>query len=242
MLGLRRRSPPCLELTSEPTKAMNAEAHHPTSSETPSSKRLRALKKLARNRERYHTEPAYRENKKALARKYELDHPDKVKLARKAFALSHKEHLQNYKRTWYEKNREKVLARMAESGRRRRKNFPDRVREISSRSNKRHIARRRAAKHRYRSTQANATGAHYTTSEHIRARWAMWGNRCWVCGDVATATDHVKPLNKGGSHWPANLRPICNVCNAKKKDSWPPFDLGTTTKPYSMKKTYVDAR
>jgi 5-methylcytosine-specific restriction endonuclease McrA len=44
----------------------------------------------------------------------------------------------------------------------------------------------------------------------------MWGNKCWVCGEKATATDHVKSLFRGGSHWPANLRPICKPCNSKK--------------------------
>jgi len=67
-----------------------------------------------------------------------------------------------------------------------------------------------------RARKRNAPGSSYTKPQHIRWRWEMWGNRCWVCGDVATQTDHVIPLAKGGSHWPSNLRPICGDCNRRK--------------------------
>ena len=59
------------------------------------------------------------------------------------------------------------------------------------------------------------------TAEQLAGRWAVWGNRCWRCGDKATATDHVKPLTKGGAHILANLRPICKSCNSSKGDQWP---------------------
>jgi hypothetical protein len=65
-----------------------------------------------------------------------------------------------------------------------------------------------------RARQFGAAGTH-TTSD-LQARWAMWGDRCWMCGDQAKATDHVKALSRGGSNWPANLRPICQPCNSRK--------------------------
>jgi 5-methylcytosine-specific restriction endonuclease McrA len=65
-----------------------------------------------------------------------------------------------------------------------------------------------------RARQFGASGAH--TVADLQARWAMWGDRCWMCGDQATATDHVKALVRGGSNWPANLRPICQPCNSRK--------------------------
>jgi hypothetical protein len=64
-----------------------------------------------------------------------------------------------------------------------------------------------------------AVGTHSPTD--VRGRWAMYGNRCWMCGEPATATDHVKPLIKGGSNWPANLRPVCKPCNSHKSATWP---------------------
>jgi 5-methylcytosine-specific restriction endonuclease McrA len=36
--------------------------------------------------------------------------------------------------------------------------------------------------------------------------------------------DHVKPIDQGGSNWPANQRPACWPCNRKKGARWP-FDL-----------------
>lgn len=80
---------------------------------------------------------------------------------------------------------------------------------------------KRAAMARARARRRHAKGYSYTTAQHIKWRWEMWGNRCWVCGDVATATDHVKPLARGGAHLPCNLRPICRACNTRKFTHWP---------------------
>ncbi len=54
------------------------------------------------------------------------------------------------------------------------------------------------------------------TAAQIRARLDFYGGLCWVCGAEATTIDHVIPLAKGGSNWPANLRPACRSCNARK--------------------------
>ena len=67
------------------------------------------------------------------------------------------------------------------------------------------------------------SGGMYTTGAHIKSRFEIWGNACWICKGEATAIDHVKPMSKGGSNLPANIRPICNSCNSSKKDTWPYF-------------------
>jgi len=59
------------------------------------------------------------------------------------------------------------------------------------------------------------------TAEQIAARWDYYGGQCYICGAPADATDHVIPLDKGGSNWPANLRPICKRCNSVKGPKWP---------------------
>ena len=40
---------------------------------------------------------------------------------------------------------------------------------------------------------------------------------CWICGKDYEEIDHVIPVSKGGTNWPANLRPICKKCNRVRK-------------------------
>ncbi|MGO4298483.1 HNH endonuclease [Glutamicibacter sp. MCAF14] len=70
-----------------------------------------------------------------------------------------------------------------------------------------------------RARERNAPGS--ATTAQILARWEYYGGKCWICGAPAEHIDHVKPLAKGGSNWPANLRPACAPCNLSKRDTWP---------------------
>ncbi|WP_084493421.1 HNH endonuclease signature motif containing protein [Nocardia flavorosea] len=92
----------------------------------------------------------------------------------------------------------------------------------SARWNAENRDRWRAYGQAYEAKKKNATIIPFGP-ESVTARWEYFGNRCWVCRGEATATDHVKPLNKGGPHMPANLRPICQPCNSSKSDKWPYF-------------------
>lgn len=80
--------------------------------------------------------------------------------------------------------------------------------------------RRRAA------TRRGADG--YCSLEQLHARIEYYGGRCWLCGcdwyallAYDQTIDHIKPVSKGGSEWPANLRPACRSCNSAKNASWP---------------------
>ena len=77
----------------------------------------------------------------------------------------------------------------------------------------------RAGENNKRARKAGAEGR--TSAAQLEARWQYYNSRCWMCGSKANETDHVKPLAKGGSGWPANLRPICTKCNKAKGDKWP---------------------
>lgn len=60
------------------------------------------------------------------------------------------------------------------------------------------------------------------TMTQVEAKFAYWGNRCWVCGRTgALALDHVKPLARGGADMLCNFRPICKPCNSAKGAKWP---------------------
>lgn len=67
---------------------------------------------------------------------------------------------------------------------------------------------------RTRARRQGAQGA--ATPEQVTARWEIFGNLCYLCKKPATATDHVIPIARGGTNWPANLRPICKPCNCRK--------------------------
>lgn len=61
----------------------------------------------------------------------------------------------------------------------------------------------------------------HASPEQIAGRVAYYGGKCWLCSDPYDALDHIKPLSRGGSNWPSNLRPICTPCNLAKGAKWP---------------------
>lgn len=70
--------------------------------------------------------------------------------------------------------------------------------------------------------RARKTGAAgFATAEAIEARIAYYGRRCWMCGGPFEHLDHVIPLSRGGTNWPANLRPACQSCNVRKHNKLP---------------------
>lgn len=55
-------------------------------------------------------------------------------------------------------------------------------------------------------------------------RQSLYGNRCWLCAGEASQIDHVVAVARGGTNWPANLRPICPPCNRSKGSrDWRPY-------------------
>lgn len=138
----------------------------------------------------------------ASQKAYRLAHKDQIRKAARVQQIKAAPKLSIYFKNYYRANREKLLAYQLEYARL-------------------HPLKINARNHAYRARKRNAHGASYTKEDHIAKRWAMWGGQCYICGAKATDTDHVKPLSKGGSHWPSNLRPICDHCNSSKKDQWP---------------------
>ena len=81
--------------------------------------------------------------------------------------------------------------------------------------------------HERRKRKAKAAG---TSSEvQVIARLALWGFNCWLCQKPYQAVDHVIPLAKGGTNWPANLRPACKSCNSSKGAKHPSQIRRSTT-------------
>ena len=96
----------------------------------------------------------------------------------------------------------------------------DRLSQYAREYHKRNPEVARRANRKRRSRQFQAVCVPYT-DEQLAQRWEYYGGNCWICGDKATATDHVKPLSKGGAEMLCNLRPACQPCNSRKRDKWP---------------------
>lgn len=75
---------------------------------------------------------------------------------------------------------------------------------------------------RRRARTMSAAGVDYTTADMIRARFDLYGGMCFYCRtSKATQADHRLPLSRGGSHWPSNIVPSCQRCNASKNAKHP---------------------
>ena len=68
--------------------------------------------------------------------------------------------------------------------------------------------------------KAKAKG--FCTPEQLEARLEYYGYGCAYCPGPYEHIDHVIPLSKGGTGWPANLVPACKSCNLSKamKNVW----------------------
>lgn len=139
---------------------------------------------------------------RAQKRQYGRANRDRAAERSRQFRALRAEYVAESKRRYYEEHAEQIRKKVAAW---RRKN----------------LHKKRATNARRRAAERSAAGADYTTAEHIAWRWDMWGGKCWICGSDAEATDHVFPLNAGGSHWPSNLRPICKSCNSQRKKCRP---------------------
>jgi len=69
-----------------------------------------------------------------------------------------------------------------------------------------------------RARKAGASGT--STEEQIAQRIGLYGGMCAYCGAKPHEhLDHAIPLSRGGSQWPANIRPSCATCNLSKNDN-----------------------
>lgn len=174
----------------------------------------------------------YQQNQEAeveKARAWNLANADRVReLSRSRYAANPERKLRSQRRS-YAKHGKKWKARESQQRQKDPQPYRDMEREWRAR-NRESVAER---KKRYRETNPNvrlqerANGHRRRAATRggpgameIAARVAYFGNACWICNRQGEAIDHVKPLAKGGPHLASNLRPICNVCNSRKRDRW----------------------
>jgi len=141
-----------------------------------------------------------KECKNVQSHEYRTKNRDRWRLYNREWYAKNRGRKHLYNREWHTKNKEQANTQT-------RKWFQDNPEE------------RCAYQSHRRARIQNADGD--ATAEQIAARWEVYGHTCYICGGPAEATDHVIPLVKGGSNWPANLRPICTQCNSRKHATWP---------------------
>lgn len=74
----------------------------------------------------------------------------------------------------------------------------------------------------HRTRKAKAPGKH--TKVHIRRQLQLQNRHCFWCSAKIVGTyhvDHIIPLSRGGSNWPANICITCAHCNSSKSDKMP---------------------
>ena len=162
---------------------------------------------VERERDEFRTDPRYRDDLFGWCRGCERDWH---RVRRDA----NRELMRAQERARYRENPEPHRAR----GRLYYHAHREQQRESTRRWNERNPERLRALRQvgwmRRQARELAAAGI--ATADQLMARIAYYGGKCWLCGTAATEIDHVIPLSRGGTNWPANLRPACRSCNARK--------------------------
>lgn len=154
------------------------------------------------------------ENRKAKAAAWQKANPEKMKATKQRYRDRHPGRRAEQLRKW----------RDSEKGKEWNEAYRDQNRENYTRSyyqnHEWNKLLRRVRSARRKARKLNAAGD--ASPEAIEARVAYYGGLCWMCREAeGTALDHVIPLAKGGSNWPANLRPACQPCNTRKHAKHP---------------------
>jgi len=133
-------------------------------------------------------------NKEKLAKSskiYRLAHKDQIKIQADKWVANNLDKARAKSRRWRRKNRDKEVARC----KRWREEHLDEERERNRQWAKMNQEKIKAKSVNRRARKNGAPG--FAVVEQIEARWEMYGNRCYICGKPAEATDHVIPLAGG---------------------------------------------
>lgn len=146
--------------------------------------------------------------------------------------LKHREKAKERARRWWYENRERALERKRQYTEENRDLIRLRDKKYHANNADRINARTKAWRDANpekvralglidRSRRTRASGR--ATAQQIADRVAFYGGRCWMCGGPYEHLDHVIPVVRGGTNWPANLRPACADCNHRKGSNLPAF-------------------
>jgi hypothetical protein len=152
-----------------------------------------------RLKERLRNDPAFKERRREIRLLSQRRHREKRSAEYRRWVEANPDRARARNRRWSERHRERTRAKAKAW----RLANPEKARNL-----------RRAVKAMRRARQRGAPGS--TTRRQLQARWDFYGGKCWLCGAEANTVDHLIALARGGSNWPANLRPACLTCNVRK--------------------------
>jgi 5-methylcytosine-specific restriction endonuclease McrA len=129
-----------------------------------------------------------------------------------AYSNRDKKKQANLARSWYQNNRERVIAKQAE----RYQNNKKKLREYGRSHAKRNPEIYRAAFHRRR-MKIDSNGRNSLTAGEISWLFENFPF-CIYCEATENLTiDHVVPISKGGENTLENVVPACSSCNNQKR-------------------------
>lgn len=160
----------------------------------------------------------HREERNEKKRAWRKENPEKVK---------------ETKRAWEKENPEKLKAMYKRQGERRNASAraryardPSKKAASHRRWRQAHPERELAVRMRRRARKREARGE--VTGEQLAARLEVFGGMCAYCANAPYEDfDHAIALAKGGTNWPANIRPACKKCNDRKgTNTWRLVNFG----------------
>lgn len=150
------------------------------------------------------------EKYKASYTNWRRENKERIKITAKQYRLLNKDKLQQYHYQWRKEHPE-AWALMRAKSRIKHIDAIKAKRLIWVQNNRETI---RNANRNRRALKAGAAGK--VSTQQLLDRINFFGGLCAYCGAVYEHVDHVIPLSRGGTNWPANLRPACKTCNLKK--------------------------
>jgi 5-methylcytosine-specific restriction endonuclease McrA len=162
-------------------------------------------------------DPDHKKKRAARARRWRAKNPEKRREADKRQREKHHDKVLERTRSWRERNKDHVKQYI------KRYDYHNRNREKASartcRWAKENPEKHLANCHKRRARVLGAEG--FYTPEDIQKILADQNGLCVGinCGkDISKrfTIDHIIPLVRGGSNWPANLQLTCKSCNCKK--------------------------
>lgn len=131
------------------------------------------------------------------------------------FRENNREQWRATKRRSYWNNVEKERERARERGKQNREYVTTKTRQWRIENRERHLEQARVYASQRRALKLAAEG--FCSTDKLIARFQFHGNCCVYCGATDRLTvDHMIPLARGGTNWPANLVPACETCNGRK--------------------------